>query len=327
MKKLFDIIIFPFKCTIRGLLFLSLLLSRGFYFYIVLFFQLLKKIFKFKWLDKLICHFEQRKEQPEFALVIILWCVSLIALFNIFYVRDDQVVTLDTTIETKDGIDFDGVSEEEKKDEKKSEGFSIPDVNPFRLYGKLGLDEVNFSELKKKNSDTVAWLSVDRTNINYPIVKTSNNDFYLDHTFDRTFKKSGWTFMDYRNNPDMSDYNTIFYGHNLINKTAFGSVSNIFTENWFNKSNKMIVVLTEGKKYTYRIFSAYYIGPEVYYLTTNFYNMEEREKFINTLKKRSVVKFNESVSVNDKIITLSTCTEDNKGRKVVHAKLVSINER
>lgn len=336
MKKFLNIILFPFKCIIRGLLFLSLLLSRGFYFYVVLFFRLLKRIFHFEFLDKCIYHFEKRKEQPEFVLVIILWCVAISALFNLLYVHDDQIVNLDSSVDVKDEVveQLPGASKDSNKnsdkEENKSDGYNSPivtETNPFRIYGKLSLDQVNFSELKKKNSDTVAWLSVDRTNINYPIVQTNNNDFYLDHTFDKTFKKTGWIFMDYRNSSDMIDDNTIFYGHNLINKTAFGSISNIFTDKWFKESNRVIVVLTENKKYMYKIFSAYYIEPEVYYLTTNFVAVGEKDKFLNTLKNRSIVKFNESISSTDKIITLSTCTEDNKGRKVIHAKLVSVNER
>ena len=93
---------------------------------------------------------------------------------------------------------------------------------------------IDFNSLLGVNDQVVGWLSVDTTNINYPIVQTKNNDYYLNHDINKSLSGSGWTFMDYRNNPDMSDDNTIFYGHNLLNKTAFGSIDNIF------KSNKKI---------------------------------------------------------------------------------------
>mgnify|MGYP002627390419 CR=1 FL=1 len=128
--------------------------------------------------------------------------------------------------------------------------------------------------------------------------------------------------MDYRNDINMSDDNTIFYGHNLLNKTSFGSISNIFTKKWFNSSNHYIIVRTPTKKYVYEIFSIYYIDPEVYYLQNNFYSDSEHKAFLDKLKGRSKFKFSATVSTNDKIITLSTCTDDNKGRKVVHAKLI-----
>ena len=327
MSIIKKIILFPLlvvKTILKGLLFLSLLLSRGFYFYIVLFFKMLKKITTLKVFDKAIIHFEKRKEQPEFVLILILWCVAFIALFNILYVHDDQVVSLDGNV-VKEELRED--KEEVSSEDKSADGFYstvVTDMNPFRVYGKLSLNEVDFTTLKKVNPDTVAWLSVDRTNINYPIVKTSNNDFYLDHTFDRSFKKPGWTFMDYRNNPNMSDTNTIFYGHNLLNKTSFGSISNIFSDDWAKSSNRTIIVKTESKTYYYEIFSAYYIEPEVYYLQTNFNSADERIKFLNTLKKRNIININVDVGSMDSIITLSTCSDDNKGRKVVHAKLINV---
>ena len=335
MKIFKSIIMIPIeiiKYIYKGLLFLSLLLSRGFYFYVTLFFKLLKKIFHFKFFDKTILHFEKRKEEPEFLLVIILWAIAIVTLYNILYINDDQIVNLDDEVKIEENSNVE-VDEDKVKDKNKEEviddanSLIVTEMNPFRIYGKIRLDEVDFNQLKQKNPDTVVWLSVDRTNINYPIVQTNDNDFYLDHTFDKSYRGTGWTFMDYRNNSDMSDSNTIFYGHNLLNKTSFGSVSNIFTNEWQKNSNKRIVVLTDNFKYYYTIFSAYYIDPEVYYLQTNFASDSEKLEFLNTLKSRSIIDFGESVDAIDDIITLSTCTEDNKGRKVIHAKLIAVNER
>ena len=70
----------------------------------------------------------------------------------------------------------------------------------------------------KVNNEIVSWISVYSTNINYPIVKSDNNEFYLNHNINKSYDSNGWTFMDYRNNSYLSDSNTIFYGHNLINK-------------------------------------------------------------------------------------------------------------
>lgn len=325
-KKILSIPLSFLNLLRKGLLFLSLLLSRGFYFYVVCFFKLIRKIIPISKIDKLIVHFEKRKEQPEFVLVLVLWCVSFIALFGILYSPDDQIVNHDDLLKDEvvsENTQQEDVKKEEVLPEDDPKSPIVTDMNPFRIYGKTSLNSVNFSYLKGINSDTVAWLSVDRTNINYPIVQTTNNDFYLDHTFDKSFKKTGWTFMDYRNSPDMSDDNTIFYGHNLLNGTSFGSVGKIFLDNWASDSNRSIVVLIDGKKYFYEIFSAYYIDPEIYYLQTNFNTLDEKANFIHTLKKRNIINIDVSITTDDKIITLSTCTEDNKGRKVVHAKLIN----
>ena len=188
----------------------------------------------------------------------------------------------------------------------------------------MDINQVDFSDLKEMNPDAVAWIMVDGTNVNYPVVQSGDNDYYLNHDIKKNLKASGWTFMDYRNSINLVDSNTIFYGHNLLNKTAFGSLSNVFEEKWFKNSNHYIVIRTENVRYVYQIFSCYYIDPEIYYLQTNFYRDSDYQEFLNTLKSRSKFDFGLDVSANDKIITLSTCTDDNKGRKVVHAKRVDI---
>ena len=57
---------------------------------------------------------------------------------------------------------------------------------------------IDFDSLKQKNSDTIAWLKVNGTNIEYPVVKTTNNDFYMTHSFDKNYNSAGWVFMDYK---------------------------------------------------------------------------------------------------------------------------------
>ena len=73
-----------------------------------------------------------------------------------------------------------------------------PDT-PYWNFIKMNLIDVDFNNLKETNKDTVAWLYVGGTNVNYPVVQTTDNDFYLDHSFDKSYNKAGWLFMDYRN--------------------------------------------------------------------------------------------------------------------------------
>ena len=328
------------KVLIRGFFYICSILAKGFYFYPKQLFIFLGKLFKTEKFNKIIKYYEKRQGQPEFCLLFILYVIAILTLIKILYVKPQEVVhnnidfeveeniNNDTDIEDEiidsDIVDTDNNSNDSTNSSSSNSGIVI-DTNPYRLFAKISLDSVNFNDLKSQNSDTVAWISVDGTNINYPIVQTDNNDYYLDHSFDKSYKKNGWTYMDYRNNIDMTDNNTIFYGHNLLNKTAFGSIANIFTDDWANNSNHSIVVLTEGKRYIYKVFSAYYIDPEIYYLQTIFYSDSEYQSFLNTLSARNIINIDNSVLVTDKIITLSTCTEDNKGRKVVHAKLISVS--
>ena len=330
-----------FKFLISGFFSICSILAKGFYFYPKQLFVFLGKLFKTEKFNKIIKYYEKRQGQPEFCLLFILYVIAILTLIKILYVKPQEVVHNNIDFEIEENVNNDADIEDENTDSdivdvdtnnsngstnssSSSSGIVI-DTNPYRLFAKTSLDSVNFNDLKSQNSDTVAWISVDGTNINYPIVQTDNNDYYLDHSFDKSYKKTGWTYMDYRNSTDMTDNNTIFYGHNLLNKTAFGSMANIFTDDWVNNSNHSIVILTEGKRYIYKVFSAYYIDPEIYYLQTIFYSDSEYQSFLNTLSARNIINIDNSVLVTDKIITLSTCTEDNKGRKVVHAKLISVS--
>ena len=315
MKKFFSYI---FNTTMNGFLFIIKTFCDGFYAFLIFIMRIFNKIFKNK-LDKPINSL-YRRERPETLLLIVIYIFTFTTIFNLFYTPKTEMVNNKEL--AKEEVVVDDNSSKDSKVQKKE----VKDSYSYWSFAKYKFSDVDFDKLSKVNNDLVAWISVDGTNINYPVVQTSDNDFYLTHSFTKAYSNFGWVFMDFRNEP-MNDNNTIFYGHNLVNKASFGSVSNIFTNNWFKKSNHSIVVLTKDKKYTYSIFSIYYSKPVVDYLQVDFYSDSEYEEWITDLAKKSKKKFNVDVSKNDKIITLSTCTEDNKGRKVVHAKLTSIEDR
>ena len=199
--------------------------------------------------------------------------------------------------------------------------------NPYWDYIKVPLMAVDFTELKEKNNDTVGWIQVRGTNINYPFVQTDNNSFYLDHSFNKKYNKAGWVFMDYRNNKDVFDKNTILYAHGRQDSTMFGSLKNILTSGWLNNKDNYIVRLSTEKENTlWQVFSIYEIPTTSDYLKTNFKNNNNFLEFANMLIKRSAYNFNTSVGINSKILTLSTC--HNKVNKVVlHAKLIKREKR
>lgn len=302
-----------YNTTSKGFYFLCSIISKGFFYYFYAICSFVQKVFK-----KLENLFKKLQRDPSASFAVIF--VFLIAVFLYTYVYSSA----SNSIKIKLDDISDNVIKDKKDNDKKddmSKGVTI-ETNLFRIYGKTGIDDINFSELSHVNSDVVAWLIVDNTNINYPIVKTSDNDFYLNHNINKIKDSSGWTFMDYRNSSNLDDENTIFYGHNLLNKTSFGSISNIFTDKWFKKSNHSIVVVTPTGRFTYKIFSVYYSEPDTSYLQTNFSDNTQYLEFLNMLKDKSKYDFSEKLTEDDKIITLSTCTDDNKGRKVVHARLI-----
>lgn len=196
------------------------------------------------------------------------------------------------------------------------------ETSDYWYYIKFPLIDVDITELKEKNSDTVGWINVNNTNINYPFVQTKDNSYYLNHSFDKKYNEAGWVFLDYRNNNDLNNKNTILYAHSRLDKTMFGSLSKVLKSSWYNnKDNHIIRLSTDTENTLWQIFSAYKIPEESYYITTNFNNNEEYNKFLNTIKQRSIHNFNTNLDTNDKILTLSTCYSDTE-RTVVHAKLI-----
>lgn len=182
---------------------------------------------------------------------------------------------------------------------------------------------IDFNALKQVNSETVAFLKVNGTEIEYPIVKTTNNDFYLKHSFDKTYNAAGWIYTDYKNKLDGTDKNIVIYGHNRKNGTMFSSLRNILNKNWYeNEENLKIQLITESENFIYEVFSIYQIEKESYYLQTAFSNNEQYSSFIKTLKNRSIKDFNVDVTFEDQILTLSTCANDNNYRVVLHAKKI-----
>lgn len=187
-----------------------------------------------------------------------------------------------------------------------------------------GVINVDLNDLRSINSDTVGYIKVNNTNINYPVVKTNNNTFYLTHTFDKTENKAGWVFMDYRNHNDNFDTNTILYAHGRLDNTMFGSLRKVIKEEWYtNPDNYILQYSNDYYSSKWQVFSIYRVKETDDYIKTNFSSNEEYISFINLIKSRSIYDFNIDVNTNDNIITLSSCYNDTD-RMVLHAKLVSM---
>ncbi len=198
----------------------------------------------------------------------------------------------------------------------------IKKTNPYWDYIKMPLISVEFNELKSINISTVGWIQVGGTNINYPVVQNNDNNYYLTHSFDKSYNTAGWVFMDYRNKVEELDKNTIIYAHGRYDKTMFGSLKNIVKSDWYNNSNNYIIKFsTEYENTLWQVISVYHIPTTSDYLQTKFVTNEGFTNFANKLIKRSVFNFNTSINQDDKILTLSTCYNESE-KVVMHAKLI-----
>lgn len=195
-------------------------------------------------------------------------------------------------------------------------------------YKNISFLSVDFTDLLKKNSETVGWLKVNNTNVNYSVVQHSDNDYYLKHDFNKRNNYAGWVYGDFRDDFEHFGNNTIIYAHNMTNRTMFGSLVWVLKESWYkNEENQYIKISTPTSNTVWKIFSIYTIKPEVYYLKTYFQDNAEHKKFLETIKDRSIYNFNEDINTDNKILTLSTCTDDGTKRIVIHSKMIKAEYR
>lgn len=180
---------------------------------------------------------------------------------------------------------------------------------------------IDFKSLKDINKDTIGYLKVNNTNIDYVVVKGNDNSYYLKHNFKKENNQAGWIFMDYRNKLDGYDKNIIIYGHNTKDGSMFGTLAQVITKEWYsNKDNYIINLVLDGMIKKYQVFSTYSTVVEDYYITTNFKDNKEFKKFVDTLTNRSIYEYNVNVLETDHILTLSTCANNGSKRIVLHAK-------
>ncbi|MEW9050042.1 MAG: class B sortase [Neobacillus sp.] len=178
-----------------------------------------------------------------------------------------------------------------------------------------------FQNLLSINQDTVGWLRVANTVIDYPVVQASDNQYYLYYTFDRKQNMGGSIFMDFRNSAKSLDQNTIIYGHQMKNGTMFSNL-NKYRDKQFLKENRIIYFDSLYEEMRWEIFAVYVTDTDFNYIEPNFSD-EKFNEFLQTVNEKSLFPMEMEITRKDKILTLSTCdfrVDDN--RLVVHAKLI-----
>ena len=187
---------------------------------------------------------------------------------------------------------------------------------------------MDLTELINRNPDTVAWIRMTGTNVNYPVVQTTNNSYYLKRNFDKKWTNAGWIFGDYRNDftDIQSNKNVIIYGHGRRDMSMFGSLEYCRRSWWLNNPDyHTIHIITPTEETVWQVFAVYPSEKTFYYIQTRFSGNEFME-LVGKMKQRSIKNFGVDVTPEDTILTLSTCTTD-ADRLVVNAALVSTKTR
>ena len=181
---------------------------------------------------------------------------------------------------------------------------------------------VNWKSLKNINKDIVGWLYIGSLDISYPVVHGKDDDFYLHRTFEKQDNFAGSIFVEADNRGDFTDPNTIVYGHNMLNGSMFGKLSDL-TDKQKYKEDPYFWILTPKGNYRYRMVSIHVTG-----VTSEVYTLfgQPDQEFVDwcyDMKSKSTVEIQDEVfSQKSRIVTLSTCTGDSRTRYVVQGLAV-----
>ncbi len=234
--------------------------------------------------------------------------------------NNDEIIIDDPEIPDNNTPDI----EDDENNENSEENNQTPEENKTETTKpKIMRDDIK--GLLEINENTVGWLKVNNTNIDYPVVQAEDNDFYLNHNFKKQKDNNGWIFMDYRADPKNLNKNMIIFGHNMYySGVMFGTLYKAKSANWYkNPENQIIEFDTLYEKLKWKIFSIYVVPNTNDYLIAYFSSDEKFQEYLNMVTDRSIYTFNTPVSVEDNIITLSTCANNGKNRLVIHAVLLN----
>lgn len=198
-----------------------------------------------------------------------------------------------------------------------------PTVLPEKTYNEeLEKMRAGLKALEQINPDIYGWISVEGTNINYPLVQGEDNDFYLNHAYTGEYLPIGSIFVDFRCEDSITrNFNTVIYGHNITSGTMFHDVTKFFRDEYFDDT--YIYIYTQDGIYIYEPFSVYETRYDYNYFRTGFTSADDFIEFAEELRDNGKKSRDISFDKNDRIITLSTCTNGAYySRYALHAVLI-----
>lgn len=210
--------------------------------------------------------------------------------------------------DASESSDSDGESEEASNEEDRTSA-SAP------------MARIDLSSLQDINSEAVGWIEIPGTVLSYPMVHTTDNLYYLTHTFRGESNKSGSIFIETSNNEDFSDLHTIIYGHNMKDGSMFAMLKNYQKQSYWEAHPYVYIDLSDGS-HCYQIFSCHTAPVTDISYTIGYTQDEIYASFLTALQTSSLYDTGVPVGTDDSVITLSTCTNNGKDRFVIHAKKI-----
>ncbi len=261
------------------------------------------------------------------------FCYSGYMLYTFYmeYKRgSDEYDNLESSYASQETEDLEAIEEAFENDEAEAAAQAVEGrevVNVVEKGEQISLPVMNnpidFGSLEAVNPDIKGWLRLSAVDISYPLVQGEDNDYYLHKTFEGEDNIAGCLFINYENEPDFTDTNTVVYGHNMRNGSMFGKLKQFREDGVFEKS-KYFWIFTPDLIYQYRIFSGMEVAKTGLTYQTKFRDDEYR-KFLKVAFENSELDNTDvTVTEEDRVVTLSTCTGDTETRFVIIGKLSQV---
>ncbi len=206
----------------------------------------------------------------------------------------------------------------------------VPEVDIENTNETISIDipqkNIDWEKMHSTNPDIYAWIYIPNTNVDYPVLQSaSDNEYYLNHNIDGSRGKPGCIYTENLNSKEFTDYNTVIYGHNMKSGSMFNTLHKFENRSFFDE-NKYVYIYTEDKVFVYEIFAAYTTDDSHILNTNDFSSAEGAQKYIEKINRDAADGCSRdeiTVSSENAIITLSTCTSVSDERYLVQAVLVN----
>ena len=219
----------------------------------------------------------------------------------------DEETTPDTTesvseTETSEGSETVETSEaDETPANEEQPDYNIEDTSAAALFG------VDLDAMRAINDDVIGWILIPDTSVSHPLLQGRTNTYYLRQTWEKTWNLAGSIFLDSTMDPTFDNFNTIIYGHNMRDGTMFSHLLNFSDEQYLN-DHKYLYLLSEKGVHKYEVFAVYtaHIRDEIYGIGS--FSDKRKQSLIDFALEKSEIDTAIVPTVDDRIVTLSTCT-------------------
>lgn len=183
------------------------------------------------------------------------------------------------------------------------------------------LESIDLAALQQVNPDVIGWIYIPDTGIHFPLLQGQDNAYYLEHSWDGRANVLGSIYLECRNDPDFTDFNTIIYGHNIVGGEMFAPLHNYASED-YRRSHPYIYVLTPEGIFRYEIFASCLADVDSVAYGLSFNQTTTRENFLAFALENSQISTGIAPNLTDRFLTLSTCTgRGHEQRRVVIARM------